>query len=197
MSIFDDGNRQMRITGGAAKGIPLKAPGGASTRPTSDKVREALFSVLGESISDARVLDLFAGSGALGIEALSRGARYAVFVESSPAAIRTITANLETAGLSETAEIIRADFRAALRKIGKRDDSFDIVFLDPPYQAGLLEDTAGALARHNIVSLHSIIVVEHFKKTRPPGSISDIPLSRTRTYGQTCLSYYLRPDSWP
>ena len=105
-----------------------------------------------------------------------------------------IAANLKATGLAEMSEIIRADFREALRKIGGRGDRFDIVFLDPPYGENLLEEAARALERHGVVSRDSIIVAEHFKKTTPPESISDIPLSRTRAYGQTCLSFYQCPD---
>jgi len=180
----------MRITGGEAGGIPIKAPRGKGARPTSDKVREALFSVLGKSVTGAKALDLFAGSGALGIEALSRGAQSVVLVDNNPAACKMIAANLKAVGLAEKGEIIRADFRAALRKIGGRGDKFDLVFLDPPYGKNLLEEAAKALERHGVVSSDSIIVAEHFKKTAPPESISDIPLSRSRAYGQTCLSYY-------
>ncbi len=182
----------MRVTGGKAKGIPIKAPGGMRTRPTSDKLRGALFDTLRESVAGARALDLFAGSGALGIEALSRGAEHVVFVENDSNAVRTIADNLAKTRLSEKGEIIRADFRLAVRKLRKRGKRFDLVFIDPPYEAGLLADVAGVLTKHCITSPEAIIVVEHFKKTEPPPSISGIPLARTRTYGQTALSYFQR-----
>lgn len=180
----------MRVTSGQAKGILIKAPKGMRTRPTSDKLRGALFDTLRESVVRARALDLFAGSGALGIEALSRGAEHVVFVESDPNAVRTIGDNLAKTRLSEKGEIIRADFRLAVRKLQKRGEKFDLVFIDPPYQGGLLEDVAGVLTKHCITSPEAIIVIEHFKKTEPPPSISGIPLARTRNYGQTALSYF-------
>ncbi|NQU07680.1 MAG: 16S rRNA (guanine(966)-N(2))-methyltransferase RsmD [Candidatus Abyssubacteria bacterium] len=180
----------MRITGGEAKGIAIKAPKGARVRPTSDKVREALFATLGEDVPGKRVLDLFAGSGALAIEALSRGAEFAALVEKEPTVARTIESNLQKTGLSDRAKIIRADFRSALRKLGRDKERFDLVFIDPPYQSGLLDEVAEALTKHRVTNSRSIIVVEHFKKADPPESISGLPLARTRDYGQTSLSYY-------
>lgn len=183
----------MRVTGGTAKGILIRAPKGMRTRPTSDKLRGALFDTVQESVALARALDLFAGSGALGIEALSRGAEHVVFVESDANAVRTIADNLAKTRLDEKGEILKADFRSAVRKLKRRGEEFDLVFIDPPYQGGLLEDMADVLTTHCITSPGAIIVVEHFKKTEPPPSISGIPLARTRTYGQTALSYFQRP----
>lgn len=180
----------MRITGGRAKGIPLRAPKNPRIRPTSDKVREALFATLPVDISRAKVLDLFAGSGALAIEALSRGAERALLVEQDNVAARTIETNLERTGLSGKAEIIRADFRSALRKLKRRGEGFDLVFIDPPYQSDLIEEAARVLAKYRVVSCQATIVVEHFKKMEPPTSISGIPHRSTRFYGQTALSYY-------
>jgi 16S rRNA (guanine966-N2)-methyltransferase len=168
----------MRITGGQARGIPIKAPRGMRTRPTSDKVREAMFGVLGKHVVGATVLDLFAGSGALGIEALSRGA------------IRVIEDNLAKARFSEKGEIIRADFRSAIRKLEKADRKFDLIFVDPPYESALLKEVTIGLAKYCITSDETIVIVEHFKKNEPPPSIVNIPLVRTRTYGQTALSYF-------
>src|SRR3954452_16141177 len=117
----------MRVIAGSYGGRILKAPRGDGTRPTSDRVREALFSILGDRVQDARVLDLFAGSGALGIEALSRGAQSAVFVDDAPAAVRAVRANLEGV---EGAEVIRRDARAFLRTAREQPRQYDLVFLD-------------------------------------------------------------------
>ncbi len=122
----------MRVVAGAYGGRRLVAPPGDATRPTSDRVREALFSVLGPSIGGARVLDLYAGSGALGIEALSRGAAAAVFVDRSPPAIKAIRANLSALGIE--AEVHRSQAATALRAAAARGDAYDLVFLDPPYR---------------------------------------------------------------
>lgn len=180
----------MRIGGGKAKGMQLKAPKGLDTRPTSDKVREAVFQTLGRSVTEARVLDLFAGSGALGVEALSRGAEFAVFVEKAQIAARSIAENLVKTKFREQAEIIQADFRSALRMLDRRGDVFHIILIDPPYRAGLIADIGRALQAHHVVVPQSIVVLEHFKKVTPPPDIAGIPRSRTRLYGQTAVSYY-------
>jgi 16S rRNA (guanine(966)-N(2))-methyltransferase RsmD len=122
----------VRVVAGAYGGRRLVAPSGDATRPTSDRVREALFSVLGSRVEGARVLDLFAGSGALGIEALSRGAAEVVFVDRAPAAIKAVRANLAALGIE--ADVRRAEARAALRAASARAEAYDLVFLDPPYR---------------------------------------------------------------
>jgi 16S rRNA (guanine966-N2)-methyltransferase len=122
----------MRVIAGRWGGRRLQAPAGAATRPTSDRVREALFSILGERVAGARVLDLYAGSGGLGIEALSRGAAEATFVDSAPAAVRAIRANLEALGAD--AEVRRADAGRFLRSASGEGRHYDLVFLDPPYR---------------------------------------------------------------
>lgn len=180
----------MRITGGAAKGIPIKAPKGLETRPTSDKVREALFQTLGDLLEGRRALDLFAGSGALGLEALSRGAESCVFVEKSSAAARMLFENITKAGFQEKAEVIRLDFRSSARVLHKRGKSFNLVFIDPPYEGGLLPEVASTLDSFPIVTSDAILIVEHFKKTIPPPKMGGISLSRTRFYGQTAVTYY-------
>jgi len=180
----------MRITGGQAKGIPIRAPKGAHTRPTSDKVRQALFNILGARVSGRRVLDVFAGSGALAIEALSRGASYAVLIERAPASVLAIESNLEKTAQANKAEIIRADFRSGLRRLGGRKDSFNLVFIDPPYEKTMFEDLISLFSKHSIISRESIIIVEHFKKVEAPRIIADIPLVQKRIYGQTCLSFF-------
>jgi 16S rRNA (guanine966-N2)-methyltransferase len=175
------------------RGIQIRAPRGTRTRPTSDKVREALFNMLGENVTGARVLDLFAGSGALAIEALSRGAERAVLAEKDPAAMEAIGHNLEKTRLGERARLLKADFRSALARMSREGECFDIVFLDPPYhQDAIVDSVAAALKEHGVTTEESIIVLEHFGKAAPPEHIAAIPFSRTRTYGQTSLSFYLK-----
>jgi 16S rRNA (guanine966-N2)-methyltransferase len=136
----------VRVVGGRLGGRRLVAPRGSRTRPTSDRVREALFAILG-SVEDAVVLDLFAGSGALGIEALSRGARQATFVDSGSAALAAVRRNVDELGLDAAAEVHRADARAFLRKARAAGRHYDLVFLDPPYRraAALAADVSQAL----------------------------------------------------
>jgi 16S rRNA (guanine(966)-N(2))-methyltransferase RsmD len=180
----------MRITGGQARGIPLRAPKGSRVRPTSDKVRKALFDTIGDRIHDAVVLDLFAGTGAVGIEALSRGARRAVLVERDTVAARTISINIDKTNSSEEVDVLREDFRSALKKLGLQGEVFDLVFIDPPYESNLIEEAVEALASSRLISGNTLIVVEHFRKTEPPTAIAGMPLVQTRNYGQTSLSYY-------
>ncbi len=187
----------MRVTGGKLRGIPIKAPGGKRTRPTSDKIRQALFNVLGDSVAGARTLDLFAGSGALAIEALSRGAESAIFVEKDTSAVRVMRANIEKMRLSEKARVLRSDFRSALARLSREGERFDIIFIDPPYEGDLLADVRAALRENNVTTKDTIIVVEHFAKTTPPETISGLPLNNTRAYGQTSLSYYYPRDESP
>lgn len=139
---------------------------------------------------EARVLDLFAGSGALGIESLSRGAGFCVFVEKDRIAARSIEGNLAKMGLSSKAQLIRADFRFAIRRLNHDRRKFDLIFLDPPYQMRLIEEVARSFEGSSLIEPETIIVYEHFKKTVPPSSISDVPLAETREYGQTALSYF-------
>lgn len=174
----------MRVVAGRFGGRRLVAPRGEGTRPTSDRVREALFSMLGP-LDDARVLDLFAGSGALGIEALSRGAAHALLVERDPAAVRAIRANLDALGLgADEVRVVAAPARAALRDASARADTYDLVFLDPPYRRAPelgheLSDALGAL-----LAPGARVVSESDR--RHPLELS-LPLARERRYGSTLI----------
>ncbi len=173
----------MRVVAGRYGGRRLKAPAGAATRPTADRVREALFSILGD-VAGLRVLDLFAGSGALGIEALSRGAAEAVFVDKAPRAVAAVKANLEALGLE--AKVHR---RAALAYLdgASREAPFDLLFCDPPYDAAgpLAEPLAERLPA--VLSKNARIVTESDK--RSPLQLP-LPLLRERTYGDTRIAVY-------
>jgi 16S rRNA (guanine966-N2)-methyltransferase len=176
---------RMRVVGGAFKSRRLVAPRGHRTRPTADRVREALFSMLGD-VSGARVLDLYAGSGALGIEALSRGAESAVFVERDPAGVRAIRSNLEA--VSAPGRVRRRDALAYLRSVASGDGPFDLVFVDPPYDSAAR--LAGPLSEHlpAVVSRDARIVTESDKRT--PLELS-LPLHRERTYGDTRIALHV------
>jgi 16S rRNA (guanine966-N2)-methyltransferase len=167
---------------GAYRGRRLVAPQGAATRPTSDRVREALFSVLGASIDGAGVLDLFAGSGALGIEALSRGAAGAVFVDRAPEAITAIRANLAALGID--ADVRRSEARAALRAASARAEAYDLVFLDPPYRraAELGRDLSEALPA--VLAPGARVVSESDR--REPLELA-LALTDERRYGDTLI----------
>jgi 16S rRNA (guanine966-N2)-methyltransferase len=172
----------MRVIAGIHKGRRLQTPGGLETRPTSDRVREALFSILGERVAEARVLDLFAGSGALGIEALSRGAASATFVDNAAPAVRAIGANLEALGAD--AEVVRAEARRFLGGASRSARQYDLVFLDPPYRlaASLGGDLSEPLM--GVTAPGATVVVESDR--RAPLEI-DLPLHDERRYGDTLI----------
>lgn len=174
----------MRIIAGRFKGRRISAPGGSSVRPTSDSLRETLFNVLGDTVVGARVLDAFAGTGALGLEALSRGAREAIFIESDPRAIRVLRDNVRACGAEEACAIVRADFRRA-RAPG---EAFDLVLLDPPYDA---EDLAGIVERAaGLASPSGRLVLEHSRRREAPVEAGAFRRTRLLRAGDSALSIY-------
>jgi 16S rRNA (guanine966-N2)-methyltransferase len=180
----------MRVIAGALGGRRLKAPRGTLTRPTSDRVREALFSLLGD-VSDARVLDLFAGTGSLGIEALSRGARSAVFIERNPRALRALKDNLASLEIGDArAEVRSGEALAALRSARERSETYDLVFIDPPYSRA--SDLGRGLSPllPPLLEAEARIVVESDR--RVPLQLQ-APLERERTYGDTVIKIYRHP----
>lgn len=174
----------MRVIAGRWRGRPLRAPKGLAVRPTSDRVREAIFGLLGEEVTGASVLDLFAGSGALGLEALSRGASKAVFVEADPVAFAVLRKNLESLGAEEP-ETLRMDYRQALRRLRARAMRFRLAFLDPPYGTGLAAESAAGIGRAGLVEDGGTVVVE--EAFRAPEAVFPPGWERTadRRYGDT------------
>ncbi len=175
----------MRIVAGRWGGRRIAAPRGGATRPTSDRVREAVFSILGDVVPGARVLDLFAGSGALGLEALSRGAAAAVFVDSAPAAARAVRTNLEALGVD--AEVVRADAVVALRSAARAGHQYDLVLLDPPYRrAAALAPALGA-GLGAVLAPGARVVAESDR--RAPLDLP-LPLLDERRYGDTLIRFH-------
>jgi 16S rRNA (guanine966-N2)-methyltransferase len=180
----------MRVIAGRLGGRRLKAPPGRTTRPTADRVREALFSMLGE-LEGERVLDLFAGSGALGIEALSRGAAQAVFVERDPAVARVLRENLASLELgSEQAQVRVADARAALRAASDRKETYDLLFIDPPYRQAGLWGPALSADLPSLLAPGARIVVESDR--RAPLAL-ELEIERGRRYGDTSITIHRQP----
>ncbi len=175
----------MRVITGLARGCRLNTLPGEDTRPTTEKVKEGLFSAIQFEIEGRRVLDLFAGSGQLGIEALSRGAASCIFVDQNPAAIPIIRDNLRRARLEEHAQVVATDAVGYLRRPKER---FDLVFLDPPYASGLLEQVLPAVAPY--VNDGGLIVCETDSDTALPVQVDRFYLSRARRYGRVCLRFY-------
>ena len=182
----------MRVIAGTFRGRRLLGPPrGAETRPTADRVREAVFNVVSARVEGARVLDLFAGTGALGIEALSRGAAHATFVESDRGLCETIQTNLETLEVTGRARVLRRDVRRALKGAG---GPFDLVFIDPPYGHLLEREALAALATHGLLAPGALVVVEHASRetVAPPATAAAVLTDNgTRTYGDTAVTCYL------
>ena len=180
----------MRVIAGSLGGRRLKAPSGTVTRPTSDRVREALFGMLGD-IEGARVLDLFAGTGALGIEALSRGASHAVFVEQDARATRVLRENLESLGIGEgSAEVRRSGVLGALRSAQARKETYDLLFIDPPYRRAheLGPDLSAILP--SLLEPGARIVAESDR--RAPLALA-LEIERERRYGDTSITIHRHP----
>lgn len=175
----------MRVISGSARGLKLESLDGLSTRPTLDRVKESIFNMLFDAVCDANVLDLFAGSGALGIEALSRYAKKCTFVDNSKEAIDVVRKNVSKASVSDRAEIFFGDYE---RFFSSCSEKFDIVFLDPPYMAGFTEDVLKKLRDKNILSENCIIVVESDKNCKPHFS-DDYKTVKEKNYGRVnvCL----------
>jgi len=180
----------LRVITGLAKGRKLKAPKGMLTRPTSDRVKEALFNVLGERVVEARFLDLFAGSGNVGIEALSRGAVRAVFVEQNPRALQVLRENLETVGFQEQAQVLGQDVIRALDFLGKKQAEFDLIYVDPPYLKGFEQGVLEKVSQYGLMADGGILVIESSKRDLLPSEAGRLELYRTQDYGDTSLSYY-------
>lgn len=180
----------MRIITGKAKGCKLKAPKGMQTRPTTDRVKESLFNILGENVISAQVLDIFAGSGALGLEALSRGADSAVFIDFGRESISVIAANARQSKLETACSFLQSDVKSALTKLSAQQNSFDLVFCDPPYNQGLVDETLSQLDGSSLLAANCIIVVEHSKHEPPLASWKRFLLRRSEKYGETTLSFF-------
>jgi len=181
----------MRIIAGKYKGRRLKTLKGSLTRPTSDRVREALFSILGDKVGGNRVLDLFAGSGGLGLEALSRGADKVVFVEKAAAACEIIRDNITALAVESSCEVIPGDYRNALRSLGNKNVSFDIILADPPYrdsENGVAENILSQISESDTLREDGLVVIEH--SCRVGINFSDIPweMIQSKKYGRSCLS---------
>lgn len=189
-------NSSVRVVSGSAKGRPLKAVPGTGTRPTTDKVKEALFSMIGPYFDGGAVLDLFAGSGGLGIEALSRGMSEAVFIDLEPKSIEVIKENLKKTGLDHQAEVFRNDAGRALKVLAKRGALFDAVFLDPPYRLKQGDELMSRMAALGLLRQDAVIVLEYESGYVYPENFGPFHLVRKAVYGETALSiYHYEPDS--
>lgn len=177
----------MRIIAGEWRGRPIAAPKGSdTTRPTSDRVREALFSILTPWLRGARVLDLFAGSGALALEALSRGAEFAVLCDCDRNACKALRSNIDTLSARERTRLMEADALRALDKLSDDGEAFDLIFLDPPYQSGLLPRVLERIARGGLLREDGRIIAET-SSSAPAEAVRGLTVADTRKYGAAVL----------
>lgn len=178
----------MRIVGGRFKGRRLAPVKGLHTRPTSDRVREAVFNILPRDFPFRTVLDLFAGTGAMGLEALSRGAEEATFVDSDAAAVSVIRKNLELCG--EEARVIRKDAPSALKEFARKGEQFDLIIIDPPYSSDLAFQALKAIDQGGILSPGGVIVAEAAKRAPLEAEFSGLEAFDERRYGDTMVCFY-------
>ncbi len=182
-----------RIIGGAGKGRRLKAAAGDSTRPTGARVRQVLFDILAPVVPGCRFLDAFAGSGGVGLEALSRGAATVVLVDHGAAAVEAAKANARAlARAGGEVQVFRQDARTAMGALADRGMRFDVVFLDPPYASDLYEPLLSLLAGGSLLAEGGVVVAEHFHKRPLPETIGALVRTRERRVGDHCLSFYAR-----
>ncbi|PYM89780.1 MAG: 16S rRNA (guanine(966)-N(2))-methyltransferase RsmD [Candidatus Rokuibacteriota bacterium] len=180
----------MRVIAGALKGRQLVTPRGATTRPTADQVRIALMDALTPWLPGARLLDLFAGAGAVGLEALSRGAAHATFVERAGRAAAALLQNVRTLGVGGRARVLRGDVARQLTRLAGLGERFEIVFLDPPYAEDAVDRTLAALGAGELVAPEGLVIAQHFTKRRPADEYRALRAFRDRRFGETTLTFF-------
>lgn len=179
----------MRVIGGSLRGRKLTALQGRAVRPTADRVKEAIFNIIGTKTDDARVLDLFAGTGALGIEALSRNAKTAVFVDSAGASLKVIQKNLALCRLTPVCRVIKWNIAKNLKPLLAEPSRFDLIFLDPPYNRGLILPTLDHIASHHLATPDAVVVVEHDPLETIARDLESWRITDSRRYGQTQVTF--------
>ncbi len=175
----------MRIITGLARGCKLKTPKGYDTRPTADRIKESVFNILSPFIRERVVLDIFAGTGNLGLEALSRGAASAVFIDQRAESIKIIRENAEHTHLEEKTQIIKGESLAILRRLEQNGQRFSLVFCDPPYSKNLCQQVLGFLAEGDLLEPQGLVIVEHAREDDLGGPWGSLLLIRNQTYGST------------
>ncbi len=181
----------MRIRAGFLKGRVLKKPRGKGVRPTADKVKAAFFNIIGERLGNACFLDLFSGTGNVGLEALSRGAQCAVFVENNPLALQTLRGNIKLTATEKCVEVLTADILQSLKFLGKKNRSFEIVYLDPPFNYRGTTKVFEALSRESLVKEGGIVALE--RGTHEGGELGKTPFCpwKTKKYGSVSLLFFI------
>jgi 16S rRNA (guanine966-N2)-methyltransferase len=185
----------MRIIAGALKGRKLETPRGVVTRPTADQVRTALMDALTPWLQGARLLDLFAGAGGVGLEALSRGAEHATFVERDARAVTALRGNVAELGLEARTRVLREEALRALQRLDREAARFHLVFLDPPYERDLSGPVLAALGAGRLLVPPGIVVAQHLTKRPPAPDAGALRAYRTRRFGETTLTFF-RPGDY-
>jgi 16S rRNA (guanine(966)-N(2))-methyltransferase RsmD len=180
----------MRVIAGKYRGRRLKGPQGLEMRPTGDRLKESLFSILSPVLPDAVALDCFSGTGSIGIEALSRGVRLAVFIESSRSGCRLIRENLKLCGITSGARIIQEDVFGALRSLGRKGFQADIIYFDPPYDFQPYRDLLEIVFSRGLLRPSAAVVIEHLRKAALPEEGRGYRRTRLTCQGDHCLSFY-------
>jgi 16S rRNA (guanine966-N2)-methyltransferase len=181
----------MRIIGGEFRSRLIEMPKGVEIRPTQDKVRQAIFNVLGNNLSGASILELFAGSGAFGIEAISRGARHVTFVDNNSICIKTIEKNLQSLDIPEEKyEITWANAISLFPRLSKESNQYDLIFLDPPYYKNIARKCLSNIDAYDILTPRGLVVVEHFKKDRLDLDLNNLVPEKEKQYGDTIISLF-------
>lgn len=183
----------MRVIAGKFKGRRLATPKSMAVRPTTDRVKESVFSILQEKVVNTRFLDLCAGTGNIGIEALSRGAKQVTFLEQNLKCLRLIEQNLQTCGLkisNPQVQLMQADVSKGINALHKRSETFELVYFDPPYDAKLYNKCLSHISDTCILESTGILLVEHRKRTVLPLLFGQLTCDRQKQYGDTCLSFY-------
>lgn len=186
----------MRIIAGIAKGKKLKSFRGRNLRPVTERIKESLFSIISDEIPNSAVLDLYAGTGSLGLEALSRGAAYALFIDNDIKSIGTIKKNLENLGFLSKGKVIKGKLpyilnSAKIKEHLQENKGYNIVFVDPPFEHNLEEPTLEFLKLNGLVAKEGIIVVRHRHKTKLPYKIGNFEMFREEKYGDSVISFYV------
>ncbi|MDG5788312.1 16S rRNA (guanine(966)-N(2))-methyltransferase RsmD [Evansella sp. AB-P1] len=180
----------MRVISGKRKGLHLKAVPGQSTRPTTDKVKESIFNMVGPYFNGGKMLDLYAGSGSISIEALSRGMEHAILVDRDRKAIETIHMNLKTCKFEDVTEVYRTESTRALKAVQKKDIQFDLIFLDPPYAKQRLDDEIAFIDTNSLLAPSGTIVVEHVVDVNLTNSYTNFEKIKEERYGDTVISIF-------
>lgn len=180
----------LRVISGKARGLKLNTPKNEDVRPTTDRVKESLFNIISLYIIDSKVLDLFAGTGSLGIECLSRGAQKCVFVDVSKESIEIVKSNVKKARVENESIIINCDFKEAIKRLQVKNEKFDVIFMDPPYYKDMFVKGLENIENADLLSEEGIIIIEHDTKDVFPDNIGKLEKDKSKKYGNTTLTFY-------